>query len=234
MITPDPNLDRLRLVADALGDLVREVVFLGGAAVGLLVTDPLASPPRATADIDVIVEVATSIEYTSRLGDELRARGFLEDSSEGAPICRWTLGGVPVDIMPIREDVLGFANRWYGAAMRSAFDLVLASGLRIRVISAPCVVATKLEAFRSRGAGDYLASHDIEDVAAVIDGRASIEDEIALAESEVREFLQAEIGALLGRKAFLDALPGHLPGDPASQARLPSLLRRLRAIAGAR
>ena len=69
MITPDPNLDRLRLVAAALGDLVREVVFLGGAAVGLLVTDPLASPPRATADIDVIVEVAiengTPLDSTS-------------------------------------------------------------------------------------------------------------------------------------------------------------------------
>jgi hypothetical protein len=30
---------------------------------------------------------------------------------------------------------------------------------------------------------------------------------------------------------FLDALAGHLPGDAASQARLPELIRRLRALA---
>jgi hypothetical protein len=37
--------------------------------------------------------------------------------------------------------------------------------------------------------------------------------------------------ALLATPAFFDALPGHLPGDAASQARLPDLVDKLRLLA---
>lgn len=43
----DPNLPYLRQVAEALGDLRDQVVFVGGAVAGLLVTDPLADGRRA-------------------------------------------------------------------------------------------------------------------------------------------------------------------------------------------
>jgi hypothetical protein len=36
---------------------------------------------------------------------------------------------------------------------------------------------------------------------------------------------------LLATPAFIDALPGHLPGDAASQARVPDLEDKLRALA---
>ena len=36
----DPNLEILKLAVDQLGELVDEMVFLGGCATGLLVTDP--------------------------------------------------------------------------------------------------------------------------------------------------------------------------------------------------
>jgi len=38
--------------------------------------------------------------------------------------------------------------------------------------------------------------------------------------------------AVVAQPAFTDALPGHLPGDPASQERLPELLEKLYDIAG--
>jgi hypothetical protein len=38
----DPNLECLLIVADALGDLRNEVVFVGGSLAGLLLTDPHA------------------------------------------------------------------------------------------------------------------------------------------------------------------------------------------------
>jgi hypothetical protein len=47
----------------------------------------------------------------------------------------------------------------------------LPSGAGVRSVSAPYFLATKLEAFDGRGSGDYLTSHDIEDLVAVIDGR---------------------------------------------------------------
>jgi len=42
---------------------------------GLLVTDPGASSPRPTKDVDLVVEVNTRIEYYG-FCDVLRARGF--------------------------------------------------------------------------------------------------------------------------------------------------------------
>ena len=44
----DPNLPNLRLIANALGVLREQVVFVGGAVAGLLLTDPLAEGVRAT------------------------------------------------------------------------------------------------------------------------------------------------------------------------------------------
>lgn len=49
------NLPHLRQVAEALGDLREQVVFIGGAVAGLLVTDPLADCVRATRDVDAVV-----------------------------------------------------------------------------------------------------------------------------------------------------------------------------------
>jgi len=46
----DPNLSHLRSIAEAPGELREQVVFVGGAVAGLLVTDPLAAPVRATRD----------------------------------------------------------------------------------------------------------------------------------------------------------------------------------------
>ena len=48
MRTDDPNLPHLLRIAEALGELREQLVFVGGAVAGLLVTDPLAdtfAPP---------------------------------------------------------------------------------------------------------------------------------------------------------------------------------------------
>ena len=112
-----PAIEWVRIVADRLGDLRDEVVFLGGATVGLLITDPAAAAVRPTKDVDVIVEVATWGEYAP-LQDRLREHGFTEDTEEGAPLCRWVIEGIKVDVMPTNEAILGFSNRWYSPAMK--------------------------------------------------------------------------------------------------------------------
>ncbi|MFH0900355.1 MAG: hypothetical protein V2A73_06980 [Pseudomonadota bacterium] len=225
------NVDLVLHVARRLGHLVERVVFLGGAATGLLITDPGAPPPRPTKDVDVVIEVASTVEYMGQLRDELRSLGFNEDTEEGAPLCRWIIEDVKVDVMPTSGDVLGFTNRWYGAALAHAVRFEVATGLAVRLVTAPYFLATNLEAFSGRGADDFAASHDLEDFLAVVDGRPGIEGEVARADAEVRCYLAQKIGELLEDTRFLDALPGHLPGDIASQARLPSLTDRLRRLA---
>jgi predicted nucleotidyltransferase len=218
----------VRVVAARLGELRDRVVFVGGAIRGLLITDPGAAPERPTDDVDVVVEV-TSAAGLYALGDELRAIGFREDTSPGAPICRWLVDGVKVDVMPTEGSVLGFRNRWYAEAMAHAGDVDVGDR-RIRVIGAPHFCATKLEAFGDRGRGD-LYHHDLEDVVAIVDGRAELRDELIAAPDGVRRFVASQLHSLLARDEFLAALPGHLPGDVASQGRLPVVLERLGAIA---
>ena len=72
--------------------------------------------------------------------------------------------------MPTEESVLGYSNTWFRAAIRGASRLAFSDGQILRVISAPCFCAAKLEAFVDRGNGDYIMSHDMEGVIAVEDG----------------------------------------------------------------
>jgi hypothetical protein len=74
-------------------------------------------------------------------------------------------------------------------------------------------------------------SRDLEDVIAVVDGRAALVGEIQAARNDVRSYLAHEIAKLCGAREFLDALPGHLPPDRASQERITMVLARLKAIA---
>lgn len=87
--------------------------------------------------------------------------------------------------MPLDEKVLGFTNIWYEPAIEAAETRKILPDVTIRVISAPYFCATKLEAFDGRGAGAYQASHDLEDIITVIDGRAEIIDEISHAPVDV-------------------------------------------------
>ncbi|OYY93967.1 MAG: hypothetical protein B7Y41_08500 [Hydrogenophilales bacterium 28-61-23] len=52
-----PNLAKIELVAHALGDLREQLVFVGGCAVDLLLTDPAAAPARVTYDVDLVAQV---------------------------------------------------------------------------------------------------------------------------------------------------------------------------------
>jgi predicted nucleotidyltransferase len=164
------NLDQLIATAVLLRPMLGDLVFVGGAVTSLLVTDEGAGPPRTTLDVDAIAEITSYAEYTA-FGERLRALGFSEDISEGAPLCRWVHSGTILDVMPLDEKILGFSNRWYRAAMEAAATHQLSGDLEIRVVTAPHFLATKIAAFKGRGRGDVWASHDLEDLIFVIDGR---------------------------------------------------------------
>jgi predicted nucleotidyltransferase len=226
----DPNLLLLARAVGLLGPLADRMVFLGGCATTLLLTDPGAPEVRPTRDVDVITEVGSLAEYY-RLADELRAAGFVEDRSPGAPLCRWRVSDVILDVMPTDERILGFGNRWYRPALVTAQGFVLPGGERIRVVTAPYFLATKLEAFAGRGRGDYLASPDLEDIITLIDGRPGVVEEVFRIETALRQYVAERFSLLLGIRSFLEAIPAHLPPDAASQGRLPILLDRLRRLA---
>ena len=223
----DPNRELLERAVDLLRPLLHEIVFVGGCATGLLITDPASAGVRVTNDVDVIVEVASYAKYEA-LSERLRGLGFAEDAEDGV-ICRWRHSELVLDVMPTDARILGFSNRWFGAAIARARQVALSSG-QIRAIAPVYFLATKLEAFRGRGADDVTASHDLEDVIAVIDGRSEIEDEVGAAEADVRDYLSTEFRRLLDDGRFTDALAGFLLPDAGSQSRLSLLRRRLSAL----
>lgn len=91
--------------------------------------------------------------------------------------------------------------------------------------------ATKIESFLGRSQGDFF-HHDMEDLIAVVDARAELNNEIAQAPTDVRDFIAEQIGHWLRDPEFIESVAGNLAGDAASQARLPILLARLRQISG--
>lgn len=212
MLANDPNLPYLRVIAGALGELRDSVVFIGGATAGLLVTDPAADSVRATRDVDAIVQAR--LAQFHRIEEQLAARGFIHDIASDV-ICRWIHrdSGVLFDLMPVDADVLSFSNRWYGYAVETAQSMEISPGLRIRVVTAVAFVATKLEAFAGRGNGDILASHDLEDILNIVDGREELPRELGAAPPALRSAVSQAFAELLGHRDFDNALPG-LIADP--------------------
>jgi hypothetical protein len=125
--------------------------------------------------------------------------------------------------------VLGFSNRWYSTAIETAQTFGIA-GHDVRVVTPALFIATKLEAFHGRGGDDFVASHDLEDIIAVVDGRAEMVGDVAGASADVRAYIGAEIRALLDNRDFTEALAGFLLPDPASQERRSLLEGRLRSL----
>jgi len=227
---PNPNILLLERAVARLDSLIDDMVFVGGCATGLLLTDPGAPPIRATQDVDVLTEVTTRSEYY-RLSENLRAHGFAEDQSPDAPICRWIAKDVLLDVMPTNPDILGFGNQWYSEALEHPVVVNLPSGTRIRIVTSPYFLATKLAAFDGRGNDDYMMSHDMEDIVAVLDGRPEVVEEVTSANKALRIHLREQFETLLSDANFVAAISGHLPGDAASQSRVSYVLDRIKAIA---
>lgn len=226
----DPNRALFESVLDLLRPLLEELVFVGGCATGLLVLDPAVGGIRPTKDVDAIVDVTSYTKYEA-LSGRLRALGLTEDSTAGAPLCRWRYQDLIVDVMPIDDEILGFSNRWHPQAIASAERRSI-GGTDFRLVTSVYFVATKFEAFHGRGTGDLAMSHDLEDVITIVDGRSELIGEIASAEPAVREYIAYEVQTLLNTQDFVDALSGFLLPDAGSQARRSKLLERLHEIAG--
>lgn len=225
----DPNLRLLLDAAKLLIPVLDELVFVGGCTTGLLISDAGAAAVRPTFDVDAITEITSYADYLA-FSERLRNLGFTEDTSEGAPLCRWQHGHVKLDVMPLDERILGFSNRWYRGAMEASQAHELEPGLRIRVVTAPYFCATKIEAFRGRGKGDYLSSHDLEDLITVVDGRPELPEELRSASDDVRYYTAEAVRQMLETADFVDALPGYLLPDDASQSRITIVLARLKEI----
>jgi predicted nucleotidyltransferase len=223
--------DDIAVVVRRLGTLQNRVIFVGGSTIELLISDKSAAPVRATDDVDLIMVVGSRLEFLQEVSEQLRHSGFKPELRDDAPACRWIVDGVTVDIMPTRAEILGFTNRWYEPSVAHAVWVHLSDDLKARIMSAPYFIASKLEAFKGRGNGDFIGSADIEDVIAILDGRFELLDEVRAASQELQSYLAQEASALLRSDDFADAVEGFFRSDAASQRRRTLLRLRLEQLA---
>ena len=123
----NPNLELLLGMARAMGPLCEQVVFVGGCATGLLVDDAGLMDVRPTEDVDAIVEVASLGAY-HRLAEQLMQRGFTQTMEDNTPPFRWFWRRMQLDLVPLDEKVLGFANPWYRVGFEEALSVELTAG----------------------------------------------------------------------------------------------------------
>lgn len=224
----------LEIAAAYLGpDLLDDVVFVGGATLEALTTDPAAPAPRGTDDVDVVVQAMTRFEY-ERTAERLRACGFSEDSTSRV-ICRWARSDsdLVLDVMPTNGDVFGFGNQWYGEVVRTAQRYELPSGTDIRLIDGAVLLATKFEAYADRGAKDFYASRDLADIVTLLDGRPELEQEVQALEGSIAEYVRNRVEWLLSLNDCIEMIEAHMPNVPSTPARIEQvLLPRLAQMAG--
>lgn len=223
------NIPLVIHVANRLGPLRKQLVFVGGSIVELLLDRDYPLPPRATKDVDTIVEVYGRGPF-AKIEEILRKQGFKNDVMSNV-ICRWEIDGVVLDVMPTDSSVLGFSNIWYESAVKQAKQHFLSPVLDILLITAPYFLATKIEAFESRGEGDFYGSHDLEDVITLLDGREVLFDEISASKSDLKSYLVKKFKEYQKNTYFINALPGHLSpyqtGTDERVERLESLITKI-------
>lgn len=218
----------LVIVAQALGDeLLQQVVFVGGCATGLLITDKATlEAVRYTDDVDLITHVIGYGQWV-KFQERLRERGFVVSSDDNV-ICRMRLGELKVDFMPDDAAILGFSNRWYTDALEHSKNVILSDGTKIRLITPSYFIATKLEAYIGRGNNDPLASHDIEDLLNVVDGCEALPKELEQAEPILKTYIAKQISFLLKHRDFEYAVQATARNNPDREA---TIFRRLDDLA---
>ncbi len=202
------NLLILYKVAKELGELRDSLVFVGGTVISLYVTEPEIVDIRETFDVDTIVEVMGHVGYID-FAKKLRKKGFVEDI-ESKILCRYKKGSFSLDVMPLDEKILGFTNIWYKEAFKNTETFEI-KDIKLKVLKLPYLIATKIEAFKGRGRGSYMHSHDIEDIIVLFEGRESIvNDFLQTLSPDLSKYLIVEFSELIKSKLFLDSVEAHI------------------------
>ncbi len=203
-----PALAKLRRIAMALGALGERVVFIGGAIAPLLQTDQRLPRVRPTKDVDAIA-ASTSYADFDQFQRELRKGGFREaamaaGATGGHNAHRWIApndGGL-FDIVRGGAHFGGTGSMTDAYALSSSISVDLAepghgTPCVIRHASAVAFLALKWAAFNDRGKADPFASHDLEDIAAVILSRPMLAAECDAAPESIRHLIATATNALL-------------------------------------
>ena len=225
------SIGEIASVAKALGALADRVVFIGGAVAPLLHTERVLPHARATRDVDGVVASVTYGDY-DKFGRAMRKRMFTRTTDMAGHAHRWrSPDGILFDLVPAGDHMGGSGSALDALALQAPV-VVTIDGVTVRHVSAALFIAMKLQAYQDRGEGDLQASHDIEDVIALIASRPSIGDDVKGAPDTVRTKIAEFAAALATSDVAEDILTGHLNNADNVSYAVRVTRERLAALAG--
>lgn len=225
-MTGEINTYRIKELASALGELNEQVIYVGGATVGLYINDPAAEDIRPTQDVDICLAIDTLSEL-EQIREELIRRGFVQ-TSEDKVICRFRFKNTKVDVMNTKTVGWAPANPWFAAGFEHKLRVELGD-TSIFIIPLPYFLATKFAAYKSRGNNDPRTSHDFEDIVFILDNRTDLVAQFLQISHDLKSFLKVEFHAILEEKLKQEAVFGNLPYENRAD-RYELLMNNLRRI----
>ncbi len=188
------NRMAVKKVAHALGDINKQVVFVGGAVVSMYIDDPSAEDVRPTKDVDISLEIK-SLGELEKLRIKLLKRGFKQNSRDNV-ICRFRLDEILVDVMGTKPIGWAPANKWFeeGFSLKQSVDI---DSIPVYILPLPFYLASKFAAFYDRSGNDPRTSHDFEDIVYLLNYTFNIEEIIKSSPLVLREYF---------KNVFLDIL----------------------------
>lgn len=131
--------------------------------------------------------------------------------------------------MPTLEGILGFSNIWYQDAVTQPLLYTLPNGVTAKIIHPVYYIATKTEAFRSRGKADFRASHDFEDIVSILNGRVELIQEMRGAKPDVVKAMRDYWLPKLGTANMIASIKEHLDAYEDIE-RTPLVVERFRQM----
>ncbi|MCB0641997.1 MAG: nucleotidyl transferase AbiEii/AbiGii toxin family protein [Phaeodactylibacter sp.] len=206
-------------IANGLGELNEQTVFVGGAVLSLYVDDDGAGEVRPTKDIDITLQIAT-LSALETLRQTLTKKGFTQSAADDV-VCRFRYKGIKVDVMSTKEVGWAPSNLWFGEGFsrRETFTLL---DKKIQLLPLSYFMATKIAAFRDRGAIDPRTSHDFEDITYLLDNRSDLAPQVINAPQKVRNYLIDFFQEITDKNKLQEALIANL--DPIIQVERKALI----------
>lgn len=213
-------------VAVALGELNKDVVYVGGAMVSLYIDDSAAEDVRPTKDIDITLEIA-NVGELEKLRVALEDKGFIQ-SVEDDVICRFRLNEIKVDVMSTTEVGWAPANPWFAPGFENSITEEVEK-VEIRILTLPYFLATKFTAFEGRGGGDPRMSHDFEDIVYLLNYTSNFKDQIQESDPEVKQYLKEQFLAIRDKGNMQEAIIGNLYHED-QEVRFDRIMREIKEI----
>jgi hypothetical protein len=129
--------------------------------------------------------------------------------------------------MHSQDGPIGPANKWYKVGFENLWSTAVKEQ-NISILSAPCFLATKFEAFNDRGT-DYRTSHDFEDIIYVLDNRTTIVEEINNDHPEIKQLIKEELIKIYKNNAFIEIISCHIH-PLILEDRLPIIIGKIEQI----